>query len=70
MGLHLGLREQLATNRPVGIRAVFDALSHRQGDPHSAEHLMIECLAETLWEAQRDGTPPDELRYLDKLRKL
>ncbi len=70
MGLHLGVREQVATDRPAGIRAVFDALSRRQGDRHSAEHLMIECLAEALWEAQRDGTPPDELRYLERLRQL
>ncbi len=70
MGLHLGLREQIATNRPQGIRAVFDALRHRLGDPHDAEHRMIECLAETLWEAQRNGAAPDELRYLERLRQL
>ena len=70
MGLHLGLREQIATDRPAGIRAVFEALAHRLGDPHDAEHRMIECLAETLWEAQRNNVAPDELRYLERLRQL
>lgn len=70
MGLHLGLREQVATNRPAGIRGVFQALVERSGDPHAAEHGMIDCLAETLWEAQRANRPPDEQEYLEKLRRL
>jgi hypothetical protein len=70
MGLHLGLREQVATDRPHGIAAVFHSLAARSGDPHSAEHRMIDCLAETLWEAQRAGIAPDEAAYLDRLRRL
>ncbi len=70
MGLHLGIREQVATNRPSGISAVFEQLANKRGDAHEAEHRMIDCLAETLWEAQRDQRPPDELHYLESLRKL
>jgi hypothetical protein len=70
MGLHLGIREQVATNRPTGIRVAFEQLAARLGDAHAAEHSMIDCLAETLWEAQRDQRPPDELHYLESLRKL
>ena len=70
MGLHLGIREQLATNRPAGIKAVFEPLAAKLGDAHEAEHRMIDCLAETLWEAQRSQQPPDELQYLERLRKL
>ncbi len=70
MGLHLGIREQIATNRPAGIGKVFESLAERHGDVHAAEHEMIECLAETLWEAQRDNRPPDEDRYLERLQKL
>ncbi len=70
MGLHLGIREQVATNRPPGIAAVFKALSTRLGDPHVAEHQMIDCLAETLWEAQSQNSDPDEQQYLEKLRRL
>lgn len=70
MGLHLGIREQVATNRPAGIREVFEALAARTGDAHAAEHRMIDCLAEALWEAQRSQRPPDEEGYLESLRQL
>ena len=70
MGLHLGIREQIATNRPAGIRSEFERLATKTGDVHTAEHRMIDCLAETLWEAQRSQQPPDEARYLESLRQL
>jgi hypothetical protein len=70
MGLHLGIREQLATNRPAGISDIFKALAARTGDAHAAEHQMIECLAETLWESQSQNKPPDEQAYLERLRRL
>ena len=70
MGLHLGIREQVATDRPAGIQAIHRQLSARHGDAHRAEHEMIECLAEALWEAQRANRPPDENQYLERLRRL
>jgi hypothetical protein len=70
MGLHLSVREQVATDRPPGIRAIFDKLRSRTGDPLEAEHWMIECLAESLWEAQRSNSAPDEQRYIERLRQL
>lgn len=69
MGLHLGLREQLATNRPAGIAAVHRQLAQRHGT-HEAEHRMVDALAETLWEAQRAARAPDEQAYLERLRRL
>jgi hypothetical protein len=69
MGLHLGLREQLATNRPAGIVAVHRQLAQRHG-AHEAEHRMVDALAETLWEAQRAGRAPDEQAYLERLQRL
>lgn len=70
MGLHLAVREQIATDRPFGVRAAFEALAKRKGSAHDAEHLMIERLAEALWNAQRSGLPPDETAYLQRLREL
>lgn len=70
MGLHLGLREQIGTDRPTGIARIHRDLTARTGDPHEAEHRMIECLAEALWEAQSQGGPPDEQKYLKRLRRL
>ena len=70
MGLHLGLREQVATDRPTGIRSLFEKLAAHLGDPHVAEHKMIDCLAETLWEAQSLNSAPDEQKYLERLRQI
>jgi len=70
MGLHLGIREQVATNRPAGIAAIYQALVASKGDIHLAEHEMIDCLAETLWEAQSQNQPPDEHKYLERLQRL
>lgn len=70
MGLHLGIREQVATNRPGGIAAVHQALATRLGDLHEAEHRMLDCLAEALWEAQSQKSAPDEKKYLERLRQL
>lgn len=70
MGLHLAIREQVATNRPAGITDIHSTLAGRMGDAHAAEHAMLEPLAEALWEAQRSGRAPDEQAYLDKLRAL
>lgn len=70
MGLHLAIREQVATNRPAGIAEVHRKLSERPGGAHEAEHAMLEPLAETLWDAQRQGRMPDEQAYLERLRRL
>lgn len=70
MGLHLALREQLGTDRPMGIRQEYLRLGRAIGDAHAVEHKMIDVLAETLWEAQRAGRAPDEHAYLERLRRL
>ena len=70
MGLHVAVREQLATDRPPGVRALYTTLRPRFADAHRLEHALGECLAETLWEAQRAGTAPDEARYLARVRWL
>lgn len=70
MGMHIALREQTATDRPLGISRIYQGLIERLGDRHAAEHAMLECLAETLWQAQRNGESPDERRYLDCLQRL
>jgi len=68
MGLHLGLREQINTNRPAGIANIFQKLQVIKGSSHDAEHSMIDCLAEAMWSSQVNNQPPDETAYLDCLR--
>jgi hypothetical protein len=70
MGLHLAVRDQIAIDRPPGIREIHGRLQARFGDLHRAEHALMEALSETLWEAQRSGRPPDEARYIARARRL
>ena len=69
MGLHLAIREQVASNRPAGIAEVHARLAKLAG-AHEAEHRMLDVLAEQMWDAQRSGRPPDENAYLERLRSL
>jgi hypothetical protein len=69
MGMHLAIRDQIATDRPPGIRDLHRALLARAGLAHDAEHRLMEALAEVLWEAQRRNAAPDELRYLTLARR-
>ncbi len=70
MGMHISIAEQLQTDTPGGIRALYEELARRSGDPHATEHRMMECLGQVLWQAQRDATEPDQQAYLRCLRKL
>lgn len=70
MGMHLALREQVATNRPTGIYQYHASLSQKLGSSLDAEHQMMECLGQALWEAQQRGNAPDEARYLECLKKI
>lgn len=70
MGMHLALREQVATNRPDGISKCFRSLTEKTGSPHEAEHQMMECLGMALWTAQQNASMPDEQAYLDCLKSL
>ncbi len=64
LGLHLAIRDQLATNRPEGFAALFQQLLVKYQDRLVVEHKIMECLAESLWQAQRNGQAPDEAGYI------
>jgi len=69
LSLHLALEEQLGIDQPSGIAQRFGALLARAADRHDAAHEAIECLAETVWRAQRAGAPPDAAAYLGCLEQ-
>jgi hypothetical protein len=69
MGLHLAVRDQVSIDRPPGVRELHRLLQARHGDLHRAEHVLMEALGETLWQAQRSGRPPDEAAYLARARQ-
>lgn len=68
LSLHLAVAEQLSIDQPRGIRDLHAKLQATR-DAHAALHVVLECLGETVWQAQRTGTAPDEAAYLECLRR-
>jgi len=64
MSLHLSILEQVAINQPPGIAAAYAALQSRHGNALDAQHDLMDCLAETIWQAQRSGQPPNAEAYI------
>jgi hypothetical protein len=69
LSLHLAIAEQLSIDQPAGIRAQFERLQMKLGGEHEALHALLECLAETIWQAQRQGTGFDGMVYLECLER-
>lgn len=67
MSLHVALEEQLSIDQPPGIAAAWRRLLERWGERHEALHQALECLAETVWRAQRERAAPDAAAYLECL---
>jgi len=65
----LAMQQQLSIDQPPGIRAAVAALERRAGSAHDARHAVMDCLAEMIWQAQRNGAPFDNAAYLDCLAK-
>jgi hypothetical protein len=69
LGMHIAIEEQLSIDQPRGVRAHYDRLRLRLADEHTAQHVMMECLGEMLWQAQSTGADPNEAVYLECLGK-
>ena len=69
LAMHLSISEQVSIDQPRGIRQAFDLLAARRGSAHEAQHEVMECLGEMMWQSQRSGMPPDGERYIDCVRR-
>lgn len=67
--MHLTIEEQISIDQPPGIRAQFVRLTHKLESEHDAQHRMMECLGEMIWQAQRNGTQPDAAIYFSCLEQ-
>ena len=71
LSLHLAIEEQVSIDQPPGIREAVGRLAAKHGSEHEARHAVMDCLAEVVWQAQRNAAPFDNATYLDCLaRKL
>jgi hypothetical protein len=68
LSMHLSIAEQISIDQPIGIRGAFQQLAARLGE-HEAHHQIMECLGEMLWTAQRNGTAPDGVTYVECIRR-
>ncbi|HEX7951604.1 MAG TPA: DUF1841 family protein [Burkholderiales bacterium] len=69
LSLHLAVAEQLSIDQPRGISAAFRQLAGRAASEHDALHVLLDCLGETVWRAQRNRATPDEAAYLECVRR-
>jgi hypothetical protein len=68
LSLHLAIHEQVSVDQPAGIRAAFETLRAKM-DAHTAEHVLLECLGEIIFAAQKSGQQMDAVAYVDKIRR-
>lgn len=69
LSMHLSIREQISIDQPRGVAAHHRRLSESLGSVMDAEHAMMDCLGEMIWQAQRQGTAPDPQLYLSCLAR-
>ncbi|NMG76044.1 DUF1841 family protein [Aromatoleum diolicum] len=67
LSLHLAIEEQLSIDQPPGLRAAFEACQNRHGNRHDALHDVLECLGETMFDAQRNRAQPDGAAYVSRV---
>lgn len=70
LSMHISLQEQISTDRPLGITAAYKELVMKKADVHAAEHMMMDCIAQMIWQAQTNNSVPDEQAYLACVKKL
>lgn len=70
LSMHLSISEQISINQPPGIKEIAEKLSKKLGSEHEAQHLMMECLGQVMWEAQRQSSPLNPEKYLEALKNL
>jgi hypothetical protein len=67
--MHLTIEEQISIGQPQGIREQFARLTQKYESEHEAQHAIMDCLGEMIWQAQRNKTAPDPAIYLSCLEK-
>jgi hypothetical protein len=51
LSMHIAIREQVSIDQPVGVRSHHSTLAAKRGSVLDAEHDMMDCLAEMIWQA-------------------
>ena len=70
LSLHISLNEQIQTDRPKGIKALYQQIIMISPDEHHAQHLIMEVMAELIWSAQQKNQLGNDEEYLEQIRSL
>jgi len=70
INLHLTLQDQLTMDQPKGIRGIHNRLLVKIKDEHEVEHMMMEHIAEMIFNAQKNNTAFDLDGYIIALKEL
>ena len=68
MSLHMSILEQISINQPIGIAEAYQKLIVKHGNESDAQHDLMDCLAETIWQAQRTGQVLDAAAYSERIQ--
>lgn len=69
LSMHLALQEQLAIDQPQGVRLYYQRMVSKHGAVDSAQHEMMDCLGEMIWQAQHQQSAFDPKIYFNCLDK-
>lgn len=70
LSMHLSISEQISIDQPTSIKHIAEKLAQKLGSEHEAQHRIMECLGQVMWESQRDGIPLSPEKYIEALQKL
>ena len=70
LSMHLSISEQISIDQPPGIKDIAENLTQKLGSEHEAQHRIMECLGQVMWESQRDSIPLSPEKYIEALQKL
>ena len=70
INLHLTLQDQISLNQPKGIKQIYNNLLKKYNDAHQVEHIMMEHIAEMIFNSQKYNKPMDLEYYLRSLKEL
>jgi len=67
LSMHVSIVEQVSIDQPAGVRARYQQLITKSGSAIDAQHEVMDCLAEMIWQAQRTHAAYDAEAYLQCL---
>jgi len=71
LSLHLAIEEQLATKQPIEASRLMEVqMIEKKMSRHDTIHMILEVLAEVVYESQRDGREIDPLAYAQRIKLL